>query len=181
MTVPTPAAPRFGSVGNMISGKPDDLDAMLTPAQPQTPAPAPARSTAPSATKTPKPRATAPAPARSSAEPAGSSTMVYAGVPDHVRQKAPLLAKAAKRSVADLIILGTRLDLPYGIAVVDQPDDLPIGKPREAEPNLITMQIRLSAAQRAWLEQQAESAGAVSMRQYLGAALTAYVEANTTD
>lgn len=180
----TPATPRFGAVADLIGGQPDELSAIIAARQQPAPsnetpevatpaAPVRPQATAPRAAKTAK----APATPRGSMPTAGA-TFIYPGVPDHVRHAAPQLARDAKRSVGDLVVLGTQLDLPYGLADVDDHHDLPIGKPRAAEPNLTTMQVRVTAAQRAWLEEKAAEQGAVSLRQYAGAALTAYVEAH---
>jgi hypothetical protein len=168
-----PVAPRFGSISALINpGGQDDL-AELTrprPAQPEPKDEVVARAPQVSQKRTP---AKAPRAPRTAA-----AQYIYAGVPDAVRQAAPGLAREAKRTIGDLVVLGTQLDLAYGVAEPELPSELPIGRPRSAAPNLATMQIRVSAEQRRWLEEQAQAAGAVSLRQYVGAALTAYVTAH---
>jgi len=164
--------PRFGAVDGLLDGPgvlddPFSMDGLgigrFKPKEPSV-APPPKAS---SATSSPKPR--------TKAVKALGTSFIFAGVDQDTRTLAPRLAKLAHRTLADLVLLGTQLELSYGIAEPDNNPGLPLGKVRAAASNLGDIQFRVSVAQKQWLEAAAKEAGAVSLRQFTGAALTAYV------
>lgn len=158
---------RFGSAGDAFMAFDDDLLGISRrkPVEPEEPTPAP--TSAPSVRKKP-----------ASARPVKKegSTRVYVGVPADVRRAAPQLAAQSGRTVADLLILGTQLDLPYGTTPKeDLPEGLPVGKRRPIEQQLTNLGVRITPDQHKWLTAKVEEVGAPSLRQYAGGALTAYV------
>lgn len=166
----TQAQARFGTAG---FGPTSLLMAQQVPPSPQPHISAPA----PTQTRS-KSRRTPDQPA---APAASGRTRLGVGVPADVFERANDVARQHQRTLADLVILGTELELAYGLAPDDAvATDLPIGKPRAAQTGLATMQVRMTAEQLEWLTSRAKQAKAVSLRQYAGAALTAYVRKHTS-
>lgn len=165
--------PRFGSAS---FGSPTAALMSGIPLAPPAPAPviaAPETKTDQSAKpRTRKPREAQPTPAN-------ASTRIWVGVPTDVHENAVSVARSLHRTLGDLVILGTQLELSYGLADdTPVPADLPLSKARPTTTGLVTLQVRLSAKQSEWLTNKAREAGATSMRQYAGAALTAYVRSH---
>ena len=163
--------PRFGAV--TMQGPTAQLIAGVLPTA------ADHRAEEPSTPSTPSRKAARPRTSRASAADS-AATYIYPGVREEIRLAAIDLAKQLHRTIADLVILGTELPLSYGIEQEPgAPTGLPLSKPRSAQTGLNTWQVRVTGGQKAWLEDKAARCNAVSLRQYTGAALTAYVQAHS--
>lgn len=167
---------RFGSVEGLVTGAAaldtDDL-AVLPTTIVRTPASPPAGNNNSGRERSQAPR---PRPAK----PSRTQHFVYAAVTPSVRTAAPRLAARSEEPIANLAIRGLELlaanSEPAEPPVVDGP---PLTARREKVP-LIDMQIRVTRAQKRWLEAQSAERS-TSVRQLVGEALTAYVTEHGAD
>lgn len=158
--------PRFGSTEGLFSG---------SEAVPDEDLPATRQPRSPAAPSTESPSEPTARPARKSAKPARRQHFVYAAVSSEVRALAPRIAARTEKTVADLVVLG--VELLQDDAFMDEPaviDGPPLSRP-SSRPDLADMQIRVTPAQRDWIEAARSKQRGVSLRRFSGAALTAYV------